>query len=52
MAAPGRVGVIADDTLQGHLLAGAIRGQSYQLVVNTGPEHLEDRWLEPDAVDL
>ena len=52
MAAPGRVGVIADDTLQGHLLAGAIRGQGYQLVVNTDPEHLEDRWLEPDAVDL
>lgn len=52
MAAPGRVGVIADDTLQGHLLAGAIKGQGYQVVVNTDPEHLEDRWLAADALDL
>ena len=49
MAAPGRVGVIADDTLQGHLLAGAIKGQGYQVVVNTDPEHLEARWLAADA---
>ena len=52
MAAPGRVGVIADDTLQGHLLAGAIKGQGYRVVVNTDPEHLEDRWLAADALDL
>ncbi|EKF72945.1 protein-glutamate methylesterase [Alcanivorax hongdengensis A-11-3] len=52
MAGPGRVGVIADDTLQGHLLATAIRGQGYPVVVSTDPESLEDRWLEEGALDL
>lgn len=51
-AAAGRVGVIADDTLQGHLLASAIKGQGYRVVVNTDPEHLEARWLEEGALDL
>lgn len=52
MIAPGRVGVIADTSLQGHLLAGAVRGQGYQLVVNTDPESLEDKWLQEDVLDL
>ena len=52
MTAPGRVGVIADDTLQGHLLATAIKGQGYQVVVSTAPDSLEDRWLTADALDL
>lgn len=52
MAGPGRVGVIADDTLQGHLLASAIRGQGYQVVVNTDPGNLEPRWLAEGALDL
>lgn len=49
---PGRVGVIADDTLQGHLLATAIKGQGYRVPVSTDPENLEDRWLAEGALDL
>lgn len=49
---PGRVGVIADDTLQGHLLATAIKGQGYQVVVSTDPDNLEDHWLADGALDL
>ncbi len=52
MTAPGRVGVIADSTLQGHLLSSAGKGQGYQVLVSTEPDALEDRWLEPDALDL
>ena len=52
MTAPGRVGVIADSTLQGHLLSSAVKGQGYQVRVSTEPDALEDRWLEPDALDL
>lgn len=53
MASTGRqVGVIADDTLQGHLLATAIRGQGYLVPVRTDPDNLEDRWLAPGALDL
>ncbi|MFP1681816.1 chemotaxis protein CheB [Alloalcanivorax sp. C16-1] len=52
MAGPGRVGVIADDTLQGHLLAAAIKGQGYRVLVSTAPDSLEDRWLEEGALDL
>ena len=52
MAAPGRVGVIADDPLQGHLLAAAIKGQGYQVVVCTDPDSLEPRWLGDNALDL
>jgi len=52
MTAPGRVGVIADSTLQGHLLSSAVKSQGYQVVVSTEPETLEDRWLETDALDL
>ena len=52
MTAPGRVGVIADSTLQGHLLSSAVKSQGYQVVVNTDPEALEKRWLAEDALDL
>lgn len=52
MTAPGRVGVIADSTLQGHLLSSAVKGQGYQVVVNTEPGNLEPRWLGEDALDL
>lgn len=52
MTAPGRVGVIADSTLQGHLLSSAVKGQGYQVVVNTEPGNLEPHWFEDDALDL
>ena len=52
MTAPGRVGVIADSTLQGHLLSSAVKGQGYQVLVSTEPEALENRWLDTDALDL
>lgn len=35
------VGIIADDTLQGHLLATAVRSQGFSLLVNTDPVQLE-----------
>ena len=35
------VGIIADDSLQGHLLATAVRSQGFELLVNTDPEQLE-----------
>lgn len=49
---PGRVGVIADDTLQGHLLATAIKAQGYSVMVRTDPDNLEPRWLAEGALDL
>lgn len=52
MTAPGRVGVIADSTLQGHLLSSAVKGQGYQVVVNTEPGNLEERWFDEDSLDL
>lgn len=52
MTAPGRVGVIADSTLQGHLLSSAVKGQGYQVVVNTEPTNLEPRWFDENALDL
>ena len=52
MTAPGRVGVIADSTLQGHLLSSAVKAQGYQVVVNTDPEALEQCWLAEGALDL
>lgn len=47
-----RIGVIADNTLQGHILANAIRGQGYELAVNTAPNLLEDRWYASGDLDL
>lgn len=47
-----RIGVIADTTLQGHLLSNAVRGQGYQVVVNTDPANLDERWFGEEALDL
>lgn len=47
-----RIGVIADTTLQGHLLSNAIRGQGYDVVVNTDPGHLDERWFGGASLDL
>lgn len=47
-----RIGIIADSTLQGHLLSSAIRGQGYDVVVNTDPEHLQRSWFEADKLEL
>ncbi|MDX1802602.1 MAG: chemotaxis protein CheB [Alcanivorax sp.] len=52
MTGPGRVGVIADNTLQGHLLSTAVRTQGYPVVVSTDPDSLESRWLAEGALDL
>ncbi|MZR63155.1 chemotaxis protein CheB [Alcanivorax sp. DP30] len=52
MTNAARVGVIADSTLQGHLLSSAVKGQGYQVVVNTEPDNLEARWFDADALDL
>jgi chemosensory pili system protein ChpB (putative protein-glutamate methylesterase) len=47
-----RIGVIADTTLQGHLLSNAVSGQGYDLVVNTSPNLLEERWFNSEDIDL
>jgi chemosensory pili system protein ChpB (putative protein-glutamate methylesterase) len=47
-----RIGIIADSTLQGHLLSQAVRGQGFDLVVNTDPENLQREWFGPDRLDL
>ena len=39
------VGIVADDSLQGHLLATAVRSQGFELAVNTDPEQLEPELL-------
>lgn len=59
MVAPGsnpRIGIIADTVLQGHLLSSAVKGQGYELAVNTDPKNLQQSQLlnGPDlwVVDL
>ena len=47
-----RIGVIADTTLQGHLLSNAIRGQGYDIAVSTSPALLEERWYDSEELDL
>ena len=47
-----RIGIIADTTLQGHLLSSAVRGQGYEVVVNSDPGNIEPGWLTSDALDL
>ncbi|MCH8542168.1 MAG: chemotaxis protein CheB [Alcanivorax sp.] len=52
-----RIGIIADTRLQAHLLASAVKGQGYEVVLlNTDPANLEPGWLAqaPDlwVVDL
>lgn len=50
--ATARIGIIADTTLQGHLLSSAVRGQGYEVALNTDPGNFDDKWLEPGRVDL
>ncbi len=47
-----RIGVIADSSLQGHLLAQAVRVQGFEVAVNADPENLEQDWLDAEEVDL
>lgn len=47
-----RIGVIADTTLQGHLLSNAVRGQGYEVAVNTSPSSLEERWFNSEDLEL
>jgi chemosensory pili system protein ChpB (putative protein-glutamate methylesterase) len=47
-----RIGIIADTSLQGHLLSSAVRGQGYEVVVSSDPGNIEQRWLASDALDL
>jgi chemosensory pili system protein ChpB (putative protein-glutamate methylesterase) len=47
-----RIGIIADSSLQGHLLAQAVRVQGFQVAVNTDPENLDRSWLESEEVNL
>lgn len=47
-----RIGVIADSTLQGHLLSTAVKAQGFEVVVNTDPENLERNWFGPDRLEL
>jgi hypothetical protein len=47
-----RIGIIADTTLQGHLLSSAVRGQGYEIVVNSDPGNIEIRWLTSADLDL
>ena len=47
-----RLGIIADSSLQGHLLTQAVRVQGFQVAVNTDPENLDREWLESEAVNL
>lgn len=51
MSSP-RIGIIADTTLQGHLLSQAVRGQGYNIAVNTDPGNLDDKWYTSDGLDL
>ena len=47
-----RIGIIADTSLQGHLLSSAVRSQGYQVVVNSDPGTIEARWLASSDLDL
>lgn len=47
-----RIGIIADTTLQGHLLSSAVRGQGYEVAVNSDPGSIELHWLSSDSLDL
>lgn len=47
-----RIGIIADTTLQGHLLSSAVRGQGYEVAVNSDPGNIELHWLSSNDLDL
>lgn len=51
LASP-RIGIIADTTLQGHLLSNAVRSQGYRVAVNTDPGQIDERWYGTEEVDL
>lgn len=51
LASP-RIGIIADTTLQGHLLSSAVRGQGYQVAINTDPGQVDEHWYSADDIDL
>ncbi|MFN3712288.1 MAG: chemotaxis protein CheB [Alcanivoracaceae bacterium] len=51
-SASPRIGIIADTTLQGHLLSSAVRAQGYQVVVNADPANIEARWFSSPDLDL
>lgn len=50
--ATATIGIIADTTLQGHLLSTAVRGQGYEVAVNSDPGSFDDKWFEPGKIDL
>lgn len=47
-----RVGVIAETSLQQHLLAAAVKSHGYDVMVNTSPDKLPGDWLDPGRLDL
>lgn len=47
-----RIGVIADNTLQGHLLSSAVKAQGFELAVNTEPARLDDSWFSSEELEL
>lgn len=47
-----RIGIIADSSLQGHLLTQAVRTQGFRVEVNTDPENLDRELLESRELDL
>lgn len=47
-----RIGIIAEQHLQGHLLATTLRKQGYDIVFNGSPGRLTEEWWELAAADL
>ncbi|MBM7062344.1 chemotaxis protein CheB [Pseudomonas sp. UL073] len=48
----GRIGVIADTSLQRHVLQQALAGNGYEVVLNSDPARLDDEALAAHSVDL
>jgi chemosensory pili system protein ChpB (putative protein-glutamate methylesterase) len=46
------IGIIADSSLQGHLLTQAVRAQGFPVAVHTDPENLDPVWLDSEELDL
>lgn len=49
---PGRIGVIADTSLQRHVLQQALTANGYQVVLNNDPAHLDENDLQAIEADL
>lgn len=47
-----KIGVIADDNLQGHLLSSAVTSQGFELAVNTEPGKLDNSWFSSGELGL